>query len=136
MSSFVYTSCVNELALGEIDFSGGDFAVLLADLGYEPSRLHSRRADVDEVTGQGYSSGGKPVDVRITTDREAGITSVELGGAAWPTSTIRSRCAVYYHLGAGDAANEELIAVIDFGGEVESSNGMFSLTESVIRLRS
>jgi hypothetical protein len=136
MASFVYTSCVNELALGELDFSAGDFAVLLADPAYEPSRTHSRRSDVEEASGEGYTSGGKPVDVQVTTDREAGITSVALGGTAWPTSTVRSRYAVYYHVGAGDAVNEELVAVIDFGGEVESSNGLFSLTESIIRLRS
>lgn len=136
MSSFVYTSCVNELALAEIDFSGDDFAVMLADLSYQPNRAHSRRSDVEEAAGEGYSEGGKPVDVQVTTDREAGVTSIALGGASWPTSTVRSRYAVYYHLGAGNAVNEELIAVIDFGGEVESSNGMFSLTESVIRLRS
>jgi hypothetical protein len=77
------------------------------------------------LAGSGVAAGalleGQPSAARAT-----------LGGAAWPTSTITARTAVYYKSRGGAASADELVAVVDFGSDVVSTADTFTLSASTI----
>ena len=74
--------------------------------------------------------GGNAVTVAIDNDNARNMVDIALGGSVWENATIRARGAAYYKAG-----NDELVAYIDFGGEVASTNGTFELTASTLRVQ-
>ena len=121
---------VDGLALGTLAFGSDTFKVMLVN-GYVPNKDgHAMRADVTgEVTGTGYVAGGSDVVVEIVIDPEVDRTDIELGGAAWPASTISATGAVYYVDDTG-----ALVCFVDFGGAVSSLAGSFTLQPSTIQI--
>lgn len=136
MPSLIYDSMVTLMAQGTIAFAQDAFRVMLVGAAYVPDKTaHTRRGDVTgEVSGSGYVPGGADVAVAVTADAALGTTDVQLGGAEWPASTIEATGAVYYDSRGGAAANDELVAYIDFNGDVVSVSGLFSLEPSTIRI--
>ena len=118
------------MAAGTLRFASDAFGVLLVS-GYTPSKDgHSTRADVTgEVTGGGYTAGGAAVVVNIVADPATDRTDIELGGAAWPASTISATGAVYF-----DSHTDDLVCYVDFGGVISSLAGAFTLQSSVISI--
>lgn len=137
MSSFVYNSCLDDEARGSVNFASDDFYVLLCTSAYVPSKDgHTKRSDIaGEVTGAGYTAGGQSIGVVVVKDLVHDRINIGLGSAAWADATITARYAVYYKRRGGAAWFDELLAVIDFEGDVVSTNGSFSLTESTIRVQ-
>jgi hypothetical protein len=122
---------------GAIDFDTDTFKVMLTTASYaEDKDAHTKRSHVtSEVVGDGYVAGGSAVLVVVTKDTANDRVEISLGGAAWPNSTITARKAVYYKSRGGADAADDVIAVVDFGADVVSSNGTFTLTPSTIRLQ-
>lgn len=138
MASLIFNPVLNAWAKGNIDFDSDTFKVMLVTSSYAPNKdTHDFRDDVtNEVVGTGYVAGGAAAVVTVgavdtTNDRE----EITLGGASWPTSTITAAGAVYYKSRGGLASADEIIAYIDFGGNVSSSGGTFTLTDSTLRLQ-
>lgn len=138
MTSLVFNLALNAWAKGNIDFDTDTFKVMLVTSSYSPNKdTHDFRDDVtNEVVGTGYSAGGAAVTVTVgavdtANDRE----EITLGGASWPTSTITAAAAVYYKSRGGLSSADEIIAYIDFGGNVVSSGGTFTLNSSTLRLQ-
>ena len=128
MTSLIYNSAIDLVLRGAIGFQRDAFVVMLCSSGYKASKDHSGRSDVtDEVVGEGYSP--LPVEVTVVKDARNDRTNVLLGEAKWPSATIKARYGVYYRKGG------ELIAVIDFGKDVISTNGTFSLSASTLRFQ-
>ena len=117
------------MAVGTLAFGSDAFKVMLVN-GYAPDKDgHATRADVTgEVTGAGYAPGGAAVVVEILLDPAVDRTDVNLGGAAWPASTISATGAVYY------TATDDLVCYVDFGGVISSLAGAFTLQPSVIQI--
>ena len=137
MSSIIYNSCLDDAARGLIDFENDTFGVMLATSAYSPDKdAHTRRSDVaGEVVGAGYTADGETAAVTVTKDTGNDRIDIALGAASWPTSTITARYAVYYKARGGAASADELVAAIDFGADIISTNGMFSLTKSTLRIQ-
>lgn len=137
MPSLIYDSALEDEARGDIDFDNDAFRVMLCSGIYTPNKgAHTRRSDVKgEIVAQGYAPGGAQALVTVKKDTTNHRVNIELGGANWPTSTITARCAVYYKDRGGMAALDELVAVIDFGKDIISTAGMFSLTPSTLRIQ-
>lgn len=137
MASLIYNSFWEDLARGEIDLDTDTIKVMLVTSGYtEDKDAHLKRSDVtNEVTGDGYTSGGEEVAVTITKDTANDRLEVELGAVSWPNSTITARKAVYYKSRGGAGTADELIAVNDFGSDVVSTNGTFALAASTVRIQ-
>jgi hypothetical protein len=137
MASGIYGAFWSKLAIGSIDMDTDTFRVMLTTSAYtEDFDAHDFRNDVtNEVTGTGYTAGGPTVTVTVnaydTTNNRLDIT---LGGATWPTSTITARKAVYYKSRGGAATADEIVAIVDFGSDVISSAGTFTLNSSTIRI--
>lgn len=136
MSSVIFLSALDDALSGRIDFARDRFKALLVTASYQPDPdVHTRRSDISaEIFGVGYLTGGAEVDVTVSKNTLSERIEVELGGAVW-TGTITAAGAVYYHARGGQADADELVAFIDFGANVASINGVFTLTASVLRIQ-
>lgn len=136
MPSLIYNRALELWARGSIDFDTDTFRVLLTTAAYTENKdTHDFRDDVtNEVTGTGYTAGGNTVTVTVTLDTVNDRLDISLGGTTWPASTITARKAVYHKSRGGAAAADELIAVNDFGSDVVTSAGTFTLNASTLRI--
>lgn len=136
MASLVFNRALELLARGNIDFDTDTFKVMLTTSAYvEDKDTHDFRDDVtSEVVGTGYTAGGNTVTVGVTLDTANDRVDISLGGTTWPSSTITARKAVYYKSRGGVASADELVAVNDFGADVISSAGTFTLNASTLRI--
>ena len=137
MASLIYSHALDNTARGTIDFDTDTFWVMLTTSAYTENKdTHEFRSDVtNEVTGTGYSAGGQAVTVTVTKDDANDRIDISLGGASWASSTITARKAVYYKRRGGAASADELIAVNDFGSDVVSTGGTFTLNASTLRIQ-
>lgn len=137
MASLVYNSFLDDVFRGNIDCDTDTFYVMLVTSTYTENKdTHTKRSDItNEVTGTGYTADGKVVTVTVTKDTTNDRIDVSLGGTTWTTSTITARKAVYYKRRGGLASADELVAVVDFGADVISSAGTFTLTASTVRIQ-
>ena len=136
MASLLFNRMLELWARGNIDFDTDTFRVMLTTSGYtEDKDAHDFRNDVtNEVTGTGYTAGGPTVTVTVTLDTANDRVDISLGSASWTTSTITARKAVYYKSRGGVSSADELIAVNDFGSDVISVAGTFTLNASTMRI--
>lgn len=135
MASFWFASCVEDALAGRINFETDRFGVMLVGAGYKPDRVgQSKRSAVAayEIKGQGYVAGG--ANVTVALKREGSLVSVALGAAQWKDASISARGAVYFKR-RGDAAMEELVAFVDFGRDITSTDAPFDLTASSYRIQ-
>jgi hypothetical protein len=136
MASLIYTSFFEDLAKANIDLDTAVIKVMLVTSAYTENKdTHTKRSDVtNEVTGTGYTAGGNTVTATVTKDNTNDRLDIALAGTTWPTSTITARKAVYY-VSTGVAANDQVIAVNDFGSDVVTSAGTFTLNASTVRIQ-
>jgi hypothetical protein len=138
MASLIYNSFWNDLAKNNIDLDTDTFKVLLTTSSYvEDKDSHAKRSSVtNEVTGTGYTAGGNTATVTVSAiDTANDRQEITLGGTTWPSSTITARKAVYYKSRGGASSADELVAVIDFGSDVSTTSGTFTLNSSTIRIQ-
>lgn len=138
MSSLIYNSALYDEAVGAIDFDSDTFKVMLVTSSYSPDKaIDTKRSDVtNEVpNGNGYTTGGTLAIVSVTNDTVNNRIDVALGAVNWTAATISARGAVYYKSRGGPSSDDELVAYIDFGGDVSSTAGTFSLTASTLRIQ-
>jgi hypothetical protein len=137
MPSLIYHSAIRDLFIGAIDADADAFRAMLVTSGYTPNKdSHDKRNDVtNEATGEGYTAGGVVAAVSVSIDATNDRIELSLGGVSWPDSTITARGLVYYKSRGGAASADELVAFIDFGEDVASSNGTFAVTASTLRIQ-
>jgi len=141
MASGIYLNMVRQWAIGNIDFDTHTFKVALLTSTYaqDETKLdqHDFYADLtNEVTnGNGYTTGGNSVTPTVpgTVDEANDRLDITLPGTTWPASTITARYAVYYR-DTGSGATSPLIAIVDFGSDVISTSGTFTLNSSTLRI--
>ena len=137
MASLIYNRALELWARGSIDFDTDTFKVMLTTSAYtEDKDAHDFRNDVtNEVSGTGYTAGGNSATVTVTLDTVNDRVDISLGGTTWAASTITARKAVYYKSRGGVSSADELVAVNDFGSDVISSAGTFTLAASTLRIQ-
>ena len=128
MASLIYNSCLNDMATGAIDFDTNSFKILLVTSSYTPNKdTHTKRSDVtNEITGTGYTAGGASTTVTVTNDTANDRIDIDFSDVSWSTASLTAAAAVIYKT-TGTAANDNLVAYLDFGGNVTSTNGTFTL---------
>lgn len=136
MASYQYTSYFNDVMKGNIDNDTDTFKVMLCTSTYTPSRNHTKRSDItNEVSGTGYTAGGNSATFTVSAiDTSNNRQDVVLGGTTWTTSTITARYAIYYKSRGGASSADELVAINDFGSDVTTSAGTFTLNSSTSRV--
>lgn len=136
MASLIYNSALRDEATGAIDYDTDSFKVMLVTSGYTENKdTHTKRSDVtNEVTGTGYTAGGQTVTVTVSAvDTANDCVDITFAQVTWPSSTITARKAVYYKSRGGASSADELVAVNDFGSDVTTSSGTFTLNASIVR---
>jgi hypothetical protein len=132
MADLIYNSFSKDVANGDIVPGTDTFKMLLVTSTYTPDKAHADRADItNEVSGTGYTAGGKTVACTVTTGTDK--TILTFAAETWTESTITARGAVVY-LDTGTAADDLLVFYNDFGGDVSTSATTFSVGASTIEL--
>jgi hypothetical protein len=136
MASLIYNSAVDDMARGAIDFDTDTFKVMLVTSSYTPDKdTHDKRNDVtNEVSGTGYTAGGVTSACTVTKDTANDRVTLSFAAVSWASSTITARGAVIYK-STGTASNDNLVAYNDFGSDVASASGTFTVGASVITLQ-
>jgi hypothetical protein len=137
MASLIYNSAIDDMARNNIDFDSNTFKAMLVTSAYTPNKdVHDKRDDVtNEATGTGYTAGGATSTVTVTKDTANDKVTILFGAVSWATSTITARGCVYYKSRGGASSADELVAYNDFGSDVSSSAGTFSVAASIITLQ-
>jgi hypothetical protein len=137
MASLIFNSFHRDLATGAIDCDTDTFKVMLVTSSYTPNKdTHDKRDDItNEVTGTGYTAGGATSAVTVTLDTANDKTTIQFGAVSWATSTITARGAVIYKSRGGASSADELVAYNDFGSDISTTAGTFSLAASTITLQ-
>lgn len=138
MASLIFNSFFDDEARGNIVPAVDTFKCLLTTSGYtEDKDAHTKRSNVasEVAAGGGYAAGGVAVAVTVTKDTVNDRLDITLGGFSIPAASITARKAVYYKSRGGAATADELVAVIDFGADVTSTNGTWSLAASTLRIQ-
>ena len=132
MASLIYNSEVFDAATGEINFDADTFYCLLVTSSYAPNKdTDSKRSDVtNEVIGAGYTADGKPITAIVLNDTANDKTTITFSAVSWATATITAAAAVIYKHRGGAANLDNLVAYVDFGGNVSSTSGTFTFTPS------
>lgn len=137
MASLIFNSCPHDLARGNIDFDTDTFKVVLVTSTYSPNKdTHTKRSDVtNEVTGTGYTAGGVASACTVTKDTANDKVTLSFAAVSWATSTITARGAVIYKSRGGASTADELVAYVDFNGDIATTGGTFTLASSIITIQ-
>ena len=131
MASLIYNSCLDDTVKGSIDFDTDTFKMILVTSSYTAAKTHAKRSDVtNEVSGTGYTTGGNAAAATATKDNTNNREDITFAITSWTTATITARAGVIYKSRGGLASADELVAYVDFGADVTSTAGTFSVTIS------
>jgi hypothetical protein len=135
MASLIYNSAIDDMARNNIDFDTNTFKAMLVTSSYTPDKdTHDKRDDVtNEATGTGYTAGGVTTACTVTKDTANDRVTLQFAAVSWATSTITARALVIYK-STGTASTDNLVAYNDFGSDVSSTAGTFSVAASTITL--
>jgi hypothetical protein len=131
MASHLQNSFIKDLSLGNLIPGTHTFRMLLATSSYTPNKDHDRRDDVtnEVANGNGYTTKGETVTMTITTDNANDRTSISFSAPSWSNATITARWGLVYRDRGGASSADELMATLDFGGNISSTSGTFSTNE-------
>jgi len=131
MASIAYDSFFQDMAKGNIDTDVDTFKVMLVTSTYTASKsAHAKRSDItNEVSGTGYTAGGTAVTVTPSLSGSDRM-DLTLGSVNWTTATITARGAVVYKSRGGASSADELVCYLDFGADITSTAGTFTITPS------
>ena len=128
MASIIYNSALDDAVKGNIDFDTDSFKIMLVTSAYTADKdAHTKRSDVtNEASGTGYTSGGDATSVTVTKDTANDRIDIDFSDVSWVSTTITAAGAVIYKT-TGTAATDNLVAYLDFAGDVTSTNGTFTV---------
>lgn len=126
----VYGLAMQSIINKEIDFDSDTVKVMLCTSSYTPNQdTHRYKSDVtNEITGTGYTAGGVTLASKTVTYTGGSNTlTLDCADPQWTSSTLTARYAVFYG-STGTDSTSPLICYWDFGADVSSSAGTFTLT--------
>jgi len=138
MASLIYNSAIDDMARNNIDFDTNTFKAMLVTSSYTPNKdTHDKRDDVtNEVAATGgYTAGGVTTACTVTKDTANDRVTLQFAAVSWATSTITARALVIYKSLGGASSADALVAYNDFGSDVSSTAGTFSVAASTITLQ-
>jgi hypothetical protein len=130
MANVTPTSFKKDLGTAKIDWLNDTFKMMLLTNAATPAASWAHRSDVtNEVTGTGYTAGGAALATEAinTSGTTQQYTSASV---AWTTATITARYAVIYKSRGGASSADELVMIFDFGSDVTSTAGTFTVNPS------
>ena len=128
VTSIMCTSFKIALLDGEMDFSSDtalSFKVALYTSSSTTGAATTVYTTTDEASGTGYTAGGAAVTIAANPTSSGTTAYLDLDNVTWGSSSITARKALIY---SADGVTNPAIAVIDFGADVQSSEGNFVIT--------
>jgi hypothetical protein len=124
----LYPSFFNDVMSGSISLSADTIKLMLATSSYTYSAAHDKRNDItnEVANGNGYTTGG--AELASKTVGTVGTGVFDAADVSWSASTITARYGVIYKSRGGASSADELVALIDFGGDVSSTADTFTVT--------
>ena len=135
MASLIYNSAIRDEATGAIDYDTDTFYAMLVTSAYTPDKdTHAKRSAVtNEVVGAGYTAGGQAVTATVAAvDTANDRVVITFASHNWPTATITARGEVVYKRRGGASSADELVYYNDFGSDITSTAGTFTVAASTI----
>lgn len=129
VSAKLYGSFPAKLANGEVDWDTNTIKVALTTSSYTPNQdTHDYFDDItNQVVGTGYTAGGATLASKtVNYDSGTNATTFDAADVTWSTSTITARYAIIYR-DTTVASTSPLIGYVDFGADVISSGGDFTI---------
>jgi hypothetical protein len=129
VTAFLYGSFPAKLANKEIDWDSDTIKVALTTSSYTPNQdTHDYFDDItNQVSGAGYTSGGATLASKTVTYTSGTNTQAfDAADVTWTSSTVTARYAVIYD-STGVSSTSALIGYVDFGADVTSSGGDFTI---------
>lgn len=114
----------------EIDWDSDAIKIMLCTSAYTPDQdTHIYKSSVTgEVAGAGYTAGGATLASKtIVYTAGTNLITLDAADVSWPSATITARYAVIYDSSPGTDATDPLLAFIDFGQDIISTNGTFTI---------
>lgn len=118
--------------LADAYFGSGTFKMLLVSSVPSESDFDSfdfRNDITNEVSGSGYTAGGFAVTPTVsavdTTNNRVSVSFADISPAL-ATATV-SAAGGWIYKDTGNAATDELVQFVDFGGTVSSTAGAFNI---------
>jgi len=87
------------------------------------SKATTAYSSTNEVSGTGYSAGGATLG-SFATSLDTDTAILDFADASWANSTITARGALIYN----SSKSNKAVAVLDFGGDITSTAGTFTVT--------
>lgn len=130
MASFNFNAMVRAAVTGALDFDTDAFKVMLvtgALTETEKDAWANRSNVTGEVTGTGYTAGGVATTATVAaTDTANNDVEISFSDVSWANSTLTARGAIIYK-DTGLNTTDTVVAFVDFGSNVSSTNGTFSV---------
>lgn len=126
----IYTGFLQSLANKEINLSSDTLKVMLCTSAYTPDQnAHRYKSSVtNEIAATGgYTAGGLAL-TSVTVTGASKVLTLDSADPSWASSTITARYAVFYDSTPSTDATRPLISYVDFGADVISTGGPFTIT--------
>lgn len=116
--------------LGE-SLEAEDNKVLMVTDSHTPDfNAHDFRDDItDEVSGTGYTAGGKAFTTTEVT-LASGVLTWDSDDVSWASSTISNAMAAVYYTNVGSAGTDQLVLLQDFVTAASTTNGTFTIQQN------
>lgn len=136
MASIIYTSFFRDMAKGDIDLDTVTVKAMLTTNSYTENKDHARRNEVtNEITATNYTAGGVTITPTVSAvDTTNDRVTITLPAATWAGFTGTARRLIYY-VSIGTAANDPLIACVDFGSDVTRTAQTMEVSASTITIQ-
>lgn len=131
VSAKIYGKFFNALADKTIDLNSDTIKVALCTSSYTPDQdAHDFFNDItNEVTGTGYTAGGATLgSPSFSYTGASNVWAFDGNDVSWSSSTITARYAIIYDSSPGTSATNPLICYVDFGADVSTTAGTFTIT--------
>lgn len=133
VTSKVYGLAMQSILNKEIDFDTDTVKVSLHTSAYTPDQDTHRYRNAtgittSEITGTGYTVRGQALTSKtVTYSTSTNTLTLTCASPSWAASTLTARYAIFYVDTATDSTSP-LLCYWDFGADMSSSSGPFTLT--------
>lgn len=131
MASIIYDSFLADVFSGAANTTHSYKAMLVTSAYAENRGTHSKRSSItNEVSGTGYTAGGVAVTLTASLNTTTHVLTLTIPSVTWASSTITARKLIVYRARGGASSADELVACIDNGVDLVSSNSTMAWNAS------
>ena len=128
----MYANAMKNFAEKKMDLVSDTIKVALCASGYSVNQqtddFWNDASGSEVASGNGYTTGGATLSNKTSAVATLTYTFDNTVDTTWSTSTITARYAVIYDSSPAGATAQPLVCYIDFGQDMSSSNGNFTIS--------